>query len=51
MRLVKNTSRNNWRKTIHYNLRNLPNSRWRHLIIDSHSNMFVIIEHNDKMKL
>jgi hypothetical protein len=51
MRLVKNTSKNNSRKTIHYNLTNLPSSRWRHLTINSHINMFAITEHNGKTKL
>jgi hypothetical protein len=51
MKLVKNTSKNNWKKTIHYNLRNLPSSGWRHSTIDSHNNLFTITKHNGKTKL
>ncbi len=49
--LVKNTCRDNWKKKIHNNLRDLSSQKWRHLTNNLHNNLFVVIKKNYRTKL
>ncbi len=49
--LVNNTCKNNWKKIIHNNLKDLLSQRWTHSTSNCHNNLSTITENNYKMKL